>query len=172
MSSSSLKCWCPGGWHQEGGCPNRISQLGSTGPLSSRPILRVEDSLPGNTGAFSSWQGQGRWNWSLRRWRMHSGWRPWPWASHHAQRSSAVHHTVSQWWASAGKRAEKHTFFCLIHSPWYVARSPSSNQELLIWWKCREVQCYAEAHFPDVQEHILNHFASLVAQMVKNPPAM
>ena len=53
-----------------------------------------------------------------------------------------------------------------------MARSPSSNQELLIWWKCREVQCYTEAHFPDVQEHILNHFASLVAQMVKNPPAM
>ena len=29
-----------------------------------------------------------------------------------------------------------------------------------------------EAHFPDVQEHILNHFASLVAQMVKNPPSV
>ena len=101
---------------------------------------------------------------------MHSGWQPWPWASRHAQRSSAVHHTASRWWASAGKRAEKHTLFSLIHSPWYVARSPSSNQELLIWWKCTEVQCYMEAHFPDVQEHILNHFASLLAQMVKNLP--
>lgn len=43
--SSSLKCRCPDGKYWDGGCRNPISQLGSIGPLSSLPILGVEDSL-------------------------------------------------------------------------------------------------------------------------------
>ena len=52
MSSSSLKCWCPGGWHREGGCPNRVSQLGSTGPLSSRPACESRTLYLGILGPF------------------------------------------------------------------------------------------------------------------------
>ena len=138
LRSSSLKCRCPDGKYWDGGGRNPISQLGSIGPLSSLPILGVEDSLPENTGAFSSLQEQGHWSWSLMRWKMHSGWQPWPWASHHARKSSAVHHIVSRWWASWEKRIEKHMFFYLIHtSGVYGSLCPSSNQELLIWLKLR-----------------------------------
>lgn len=136
--SSSLKCRCPDGKYWDGGCRNPISQLGSIGPLSSLPILGVEDSLPESTGASSSLQEQGHWSWSLMRWKMRSGWQPWSWASHHAQQSSAVHHIASRWWASWEKRIEKHTFFYLIHTSGVCGSLyPSSNQELLIWLKLR-----------------------------------